>query len=117
MAADAVHRASDRFEPSPGRAMGKIGILSIAAILLFGLIIPFAAYRLARRFGFRLLIALALAVGLGYGALKSDAPWTGQGLAENVALILASALVVALYIGLSVGATSPVARVIARDRR
>jgi uncharacterized membrane protein len=43
--------------------MGKIGILSIAAIVLFGLIIPFAAYRLARRLGLRLLIALALAVG------------------------------------------------------
>ena len=65
--------------------MGKIGILSIAPIVLFGLIIPFAAYRLARRIGLRLLIAFALAVGLGYGALKSDEPWSGQGLVENVA--------------------------------
>ena len=97
--------------------MGKIGLLSIAAILLFGLIIPFAAYRLGRRFGFRLLIALALAVGLGYGALKSEQPWTGQGLVENVALMLASALVVVLYIGLSVGAASLVASATTRDRQ
>jgi hypothetical protein len=97
--------------------MGKIGILSIAAILLFGLIVPFAAYRLARRLGLRLLIALALAVGLGYGALKSDEPWTGQGLVENLALMLASALVMGLYIGLSVGAAGLVASAITRDRQ
>jgi hypothetical protein len=97
--------------------MGKIGILSIAAIVLFGLIIPFAAHRLARRIGLRLLIASALAVGLGYGALKSDEPWSGQGLVENLALMLASAVVVALYIGLSVGAAGLVAKAISRDRQ
>jgi hypothetical protein len=97
--------------------MGKIGILSIAAIVLFGLIIPFAVYRLARRLGLRLLIALALAVGLGYGALKSDEPWSGQGLVENVALMLASAVVVVLYIGLSVGAAGLVAGAMTRDRQ
>jgi hypothetical protein len=97
--------------------MGKIGILSIAAILLFGLIIPFAAYRLARRLGFRLLLILALVVGLGYGAIKSEQPWTGQGLVENVVLMLASALVVVLYVGLSVGAAGLVAGAITRDRQ
>ena len=97
--------------------MGRIGLLSIAAILLFGLIIPLAAYRLGRRFGFRLLIALALAIGLGYGALKSDEPWTGQGLVENLALMLASALVVVLYTGLSVGAAGLVASALTRDRQ
>jgi hypothetical protein len=54
--------------------MGKIGVLSIAAIVLFGLIIPSALFRLGRRIGLRLLLAAALAVGLGYGALKSDQP-------------------------------------------
>ncbi len=97
--------------------MGKIGILSIAAILLFGLIIPFAAYRLARRLGFRLLVALALAVGLGYGAIKSEQPWSGQGVVENLALMLASALVVVLYVGLSAGAAGLVARAISRNRQ
>ena len=97
--------------------MGKIGILSIAAIVLFGLIIPFAAHRLARRIGLRLLIALALAVGLCYGALKSDEPWSGQGLVENLAFMLASALVVAFYIGLSVGAAGLVAGAMTRNRQ
>jgi hypothetical protein len=93
--------------------MGKLGILTIAAILLFGLIIPLAAYRLSRRLGGRLLLAFAVAVGLGYGALKSDHPWTGQGAADNVALMLASALVVAAYVALSVGAAGVVAKAIA----
>ena len=97
--------------------MGKIGIVSIAAIVLFGPIIPFAAHRLARRIGLRLLIALALAVGLGYGALKSDEPWSGQGLVENVALMLASAGAVALYIGLSVGAAGLVTGAMTRHRQ
>jgi hypothetical protein len=97
--------------------MGKIGILSIAAILLFGLIIPFAAYQIGRRLGFRLLIALALALGLGYGAIKSEQPWTGQGVVENLALMLASALVVVLYVALCVGAARLVATAISRDRR
>jgi hypothetical protein len=93
--------------------MGKLGILTIAAILVFGLVIPFAAYRLSRRLGLRLLLAFALAVGLGYGALKSDHPWTGQGAVDNVALMLASAAVLAAYIGLSIGAAGLVARAIA----
>jgi hypothetical protein len=97
--------------------MGKIGIVSIAAIVLFGLIIPFAAYRLARRIGLRLLLASAPALGLGYGALKSDEPWTGQGVVENLAFMLASALVVVLYIGLSVGAAGLVAGAMTRDRQ
>jgi hypothetical protein len=84
--------------------MGKIGVLSIAAIILFGLIIPSALYRLGRRIGLTPLLAAALTVGLGYGALKSDQPWVGQGLLENLALMLASAVVVVGYVGLSVGA-------------
>jgi hypothetical protein len=55
--------------------------------------------------------------GLGYGALKSDEPWTGQGVVENLALMLASALVVVLYVGFSVGAAGLVAKAISRDRQ
>jgi hypothetical protein len=101
IAADAV---SDRVYNDPGPIMGKIGVLSIAAVMLFGLIIPFALYRLRRRIGLTLLLAAALAVGLGYGVLKSEQPWAGHGLAENFGLMLASALVVVAYVGLSVGA-------------
>ena len=97
--------------------MGKIGILSLAAILLFGLIIPFALYRLGRRVGFRPLLGSALAVGLGYGWLKSEQPWTGQGVVENLGLMGASALVVVAYVGLSIGAAGLVGKAIARDQR
>jgi hypothetical protein len=95
--------------------MGKIGVLSIAAIVLFGLIIPFALHRLRRRFRLTLLLAAALAVGLGYGALKSEQPWAGYGIVENLGLMLASALLVVAYVGLSVGAAGLLAS--ARARR
>ena len=94
--------------------MGKIGVLSIAAIVLFGLIIPFALHRLGRRTGLRLLLASALAVGFGYGALKSEQPWAGRGIVENLGLMLASALVVVAYVGLSVGAAGFLASARAR---
>ncbi len=97
--------------------MGKIEVISIAAIMLFGLIIPFALYRLGRRIGLTLLLAAALAVGLGYGALKSEQPWAGHGIVENLGLMLASALVVVAYVGLSVGAAGLVAKATSRDRQ
>ena len=92
--------------------MGKIGIISIAAIMLFGLIIPSIAS--AAGSDSTPLLAAALAIGLGYGALKSDEPWTGQGAVENLALMLASGLVVVAYVGLSVRAAGLFARPRAR---
>lgn len=88
--------------------MGRIGL----AILVIGLIIPIAAYRLGRRIGFLRVLALSLAAGLAYGALKADNPWTGQGLSKNLLLMLLSALVLGGYAALSLGAVNLLAKAI-----
>ena len=84
-----------------------------AALLVFGLVVPFALYRLSRLVGLPLMIAAAFFLGLAYGALKADHPWSGEGLASNLFLMAVSALALALYAGLSVAA----ARAISRLRR
>ena len=88
--------------------MGRLAL----AILVFGLFVPFAVYRLERRIGFAWLLALFVASGLAYGALKADHPWTGQGISKNVLLMLLSALVLAAYMALSLAAARFVAKAI-----
>ena len=88
--------------------MGKLAL----AILVFGLLVPFAIYRLERRIGFGPLLALFLAAGLAYGALKADRPWAGQGLSTNVSLMLVSALALTAYAAVSLGAAKVVAKAI-----
>ena len=88
--------------------MSKIGL----AILVFGVIVPVLAYRLERRVGFGWLVAGSIAAGLAYGALKADNPWVGEGLSKNLSLMLVSALALALYLTLSLGAVNLVAKAI-----
>ncbi len=90
--------------------MLKIGLVRLLAVALFGLLIPFGAYRPSRRIGVRLLLLLAAAIGLGYGALKADNPWNGDGLLGNLTLMAGSALVLLAYVALAVGAAKLVAR-------
>ena len=90
--------------------MLKIGLVRLFWVALFGLVIPFGAYRLSRRIGVRLLLLLAVAIGLGYGALKADNPWNRDGLLGNLTLMATSALVLLAYVGFSVGAATLVAR-------
>jgi hypothetical protein len=91
--------------------MLKIGLVRLLWIALFGVVIPFGLYRLSRRTGVALLLVLAVAIGLAYGALKADNPWSGDGLLPNLTLMATSALVVAAYVGLSVGAAKGVAKI------
>jgi hypothetical protein len=72
--------------------MLKIGLVQLLVLALFGLVIPFFAYRLSRRIGVRLLLLLAVAIGLGYGALKAENPWSSH-LVGNLTLMAGSALV------------------------
>jgi hypothetical protein len=89
--------------------MLRFGILRILAVLVFCLAVPFALYRLNRLIGLRLLFALAVAVGLGYGAIKADNSWSGQGLVDNALLMATSVLVVVCYVALSLGAAKAIA--------
>ncbi len=58
----------------------------------------------------RLLLLLAVLIGLGYGALKAEGPWNGDGLLGNLLLMAASAAVFLAYAALAVGAAALVAR-------
>ena len=90
--------------------MLRFGFLRLLAALVFGLLVPYALYRLARAIGLPLLIAGAVAVGLAYGAVKADNPWTGDGLAGNLRLMAVSALAIAAYVGVSVTVARAAAR-------
>jgi hypothetical protein len=94
--------------------MLKIGILRLLTLVAFGFVVPFALHHLRRRIGSRVLLALALVIGLGYGALKADNSWGGQGLVRNVALIATSGVAVLAYVAISVGAAGMVAKAISR---
>jgi hypothetical protein len=72
--------------------MLKIGLVRLLWLALIGLLIPVGVYRLSRLIGAPLLLLLAVAIGLGYGALKADNPWNGDGLAANLGLMAVSAL-------------------------
>lgn len=96
--------------------MVRLGIVPLLAFVVFGLAIPFGAYRLGRRTGLPALLVIALAIGLGYGALKADNPWSGSGLINNVLLMGASGVVLLGYAALSVGAAKLVARMVSGRR-
>ncbi len=92
--------------------MLKFGLVRLLAVAAFGFAVPFGLYKLSRRTGLTVLLVSAVALGLGYGALKADNPWNGDGLFRNLLFMAASALVVAAYVGLSVGAAKAVARLL-----
>ncbi len=90
--------------------MLKLGVLRLSAILIFAIAIPFELFRLSRVVGLPLVIGAAIALGLAYGALKADNPWSGDGLAKNLRFVAISAGALAAYVGLSVAAARAVAR-------
>ncbi len=96
--------------------MLKIGLFRLLGLVLLGVIIPFFAYRLSRLIGTRLVLVLAVAVGLVYGAVKADNPWSGDGLFGNLTLMATSAVVVFAYVGLTVGVAAAIATVISKLR-
>ena len=91
--------------------MLKLGLKPLLAILVFGIAVPFALHKAALRIGAPLLILLAAALGLGYGALKADNAWNGQGLMDNLRLMAICAMVAAAYVGLSLGAAKALAHI------
>ena len=90
--------------------MLKLGVLRVLAASLFGLAIPFGFWTLSRAVGLPLLIAAAVALGLAYGAVKADNPWSGDGLAGNLRLMGVSAAVLAAYVGPSVVAARAIVK-------
>jgi hypothetical protein len=94
--------------------MLKIGIFRLLTLVVFGFVVPFALHHLRHRIGSRFLLALALVIGLGYGALKADNSWVGQGLVRNLVVMTTSGLAVLGYVAISVGAAGIVAKAVSR---
>jgi hypothetical protein len=90
--------------------MLKFGFVRIFAILVVGIAIPFGLYRLSRAVGLPLMIAAAVALGLAYGAIKADNPWSGDGLFQNLQLMSVCAAALAAYVAASVLAARAIAK-------
>ena len=84
--------------------MLRLGLVRLLAILVFGIAVPYGLFKLSRPLGLWPLLVTAVAVGLAYGAIKADNPWSGDGLTANLRLMTVSALALAAYAGLSVAA-------------
>lgn len=91
--------------------MFRFGLFRFFAVLLFGIAVPFAIHRLSRLVGLWPILAVAFAAGLAYGALKADNAWSGAGLADNLLLMAACALVLLAYVVLSFVAVKAVLRI------
>ena len=97
--------------------MARIGLYSSLIIVAFGVIVPFFVFKLGRLIGFAPLLALAFLIGLGYGAVKAEYFWYGQGSLGNAMFMAASALLLVAYVALSYGGASLVGRASSRLRR
>jgi hypothetical protein len=85
-------------------------VYSTLIISVFGVLVPFFIFKLARLIGFTPLLALTIFTGLAYGAVKAEYTWYGNGIVGNATLMLASALVLVAYVALSYGGASFVGR-------
>jgi hypothetical protein len=97
--------------------MARIGLYPALIIVVFGIVAPFFIFKLGRFVGFIPLLALALLVGLGYGALKAEYPWVANGLLGNVAFMGASAFLCVIYAAVSYSAGALIDRTISALQR
>jgi hypothetical protein len=85
--------------------MARIGLYPSLIIVAFGVVVPFFIFKLGRLIGFTPLLALAFLVGLGYGAVKAECPWS-EGSLGNAMFMAASVLGWVAYVALSYSAAS-----------
>jgi hypothetical protein len=97
--------------------MARIGLYPALIIVVFGIVAPFFIVKLGRFVGFIPLLALALLVGLGYGALKAEYPWVANGLLGNVAFMGASAVLFVIYAAVSYSAGALIDKTISALQR
>jgi hypothetical protein len=96
--------------------MARIGLYSSLVIVTFGVVIPFFIFRLGRLIGLALLLALAFILGLGYGALKAEYPWS-EGAVGNAMFMAASVIAWVAYVALSYGAANLINRTASSRRK
>jgi hypothetical protein len=97
--------------------MGRLGLYPALIIVIFGVVVPFFIFRLARWIGLKLFLALTVFIGLAYGAVKAEYPWRGNGILGNATLMTASALVLVTYAALSYGGARLIVRAASALRR
>jgi hypothetical protein len=97
--------------------MARIGLYPSLIIVAFGVVVPFFIFKLGRLIGFMPLLALACLVGLGYGAVKAEYPWDGQGSLDNGMFMGAIVLAWVAYVALSYSAASFISRTASSLRR
>jgi hypothetical protein len=90
--------------------MLRFGLVRLLAVLVFGVAIPWAIFRLSRAIGAPLTLVGAAALGLAYGAVKADHPWAGEGLSDNLRIMAVSAAVILGYAGVSLAVTRALVR-------
>jgi hypothetical protein len=97
--------------------MGRVGLYPALIIVIFGVVAPFFIFKLGRLIGFAPLLVLAFLLGLGYGAVKAEYPWYGNGLLGNIAFIAASAFILMAYAAVSYGAGGLIDKTMSSFRR
>jgi hypothetical protein len=97
--------------------MARIGLYPALIVVAFGIVVPFFIFRLGRLIGVAPLVALAFAIGLGYGAVKAGSPWVGNGLTGNIAFTAGSAFLLAVYAAISYAAGALIDKKISAVRR
>jgi hypothetical protein len=97
--------------------MGRLGLYPALIVVIFGVVAPFFIFKLGRFIGFAPLLALAFALGLGYGAVKAEYPWYGNGFIGNLAFMAASAFILLAYAAISYSGGGLIDKTIASLRR
>jgi hypothetical protein len=97
--------------------MGRLGLYPALIIVIFGVVAPFFIFKLGRLIGFAPLLALAFVLGLGYGAVKAEYHWYGNGLLGDLAFMAASVFFLLLYAAISYSAGALIDKTIKSLRR
>jgi hypothetical protein len=97
--------------------MGRSGLYATLIIVVFGVFAPFFIFKLGRFIGFAPLLVLAFLLGLGYGAVKAEYPWYGNGLLGNIAFLAASVFFLVLYAAVSYSAGALIDKTISALQR
>lgn len=90
--------------------MARMGLYPALIMVVFGAVVPFFIFKLGRLIGLAPLLALAFLIGLGYGAVKAEYPWEGNGIVGDAFFVAASSVAIVAYAALSYAAASFVSK-------
>ncbi|HEY1864857.1 MAG TPA: hypothetical protein VGG77_14500 [Roseiarcus sp.] len=97
--------------------MARLGLYPALIIVVFGVVAPFFIFKFGRLIGFTPLLALALVFGLGYGAVKAEYRWYGNGLLGNVAFMAGAGFILVIYAAVAYSAGALIDKTMSTFRR